>query len=83
MKPEDKQAWIKDQLCRADSAIRALVSAKKQSNSEYETRIRRIREFTDTLFVKRTDAQQFELFDPEQSVEPGLDSLLSNPLRGL
>lgn len=83
MKTEESLGWIKDQLCRADSAERLLLSAKRQKVSEYDERLRKIRSFTDSLFVKRTDAQQLELFQPQDILTSDLEKLLAAPLRGL
>lgn len=83
MNPDQKLEWIKDQHFRADLAKRAIITAKKQRNSEYDERIRKLRDYQDALFVKSADEQQLELLNPENFLDPSLELLLSAPLRGL
>ncbi len=83
MNPDQKLEWIKDQHFRADLAKRAIITAKKQRNSEYDERIRKLRDYQDALFVKSADEQQLELLNPENLLDPCLELLLSAPLRGL
>lgn len=80
---EQKLGWLKDQQWRADCAERSLVAAKRQRVSEYDERLRKIRDFRDALFVKGTDEQQQELFDPDDLLSPDLNKLLASPLQGL
>lgn len=81
MKP-DKTEWIRDQRCRADDAIRAISAAKKARVSEYDERLRKAKDYAETLFIKQTDGQD-ELFDMKEILTPDLDKLLSAPLHGL
>lgn len=68
--------------CAADDAVRLLVSAKKQRVSEYDERLRKLRDFAEVLFIKQIDAQG-ELFEPERILSPELRTLLDAPTRGL
>jgi hypothetical protein len=80
---EKKIEWLKSQLWRIDAARRQLVSAKKQRVSEYDERLRKLRDFSDALYVKSTDEQQLDLFVEDELLTPALDRLLNNPLQGL
>lgn len=81
--PADKTAWIKDNRCRADDAIRALQAAKKQVTSEYDERLRKLKDFAEILFIKQADEAQGEMFDMKELLPADLESLLSAPLHGL
>lgn len=83
MKPADKTEWIKDNRCRADDAIRTLQSAKKQVTSEYDERLRKLKDFAEVLFIKQADDGQEEMFDAKELLSPELDKLLAAPLHGL
>lgn len=83
MTKSEKLLWLNEQTARVDNAERALHAAKKQKVAEYDERLRKLRDFSDALFVKRTDSQQQELFDPDKMLSPGLTKLLANPLHGL
>jgi len=82
MDPKQKEAWIMKHRCSADDAVRLLVSAKKQRVSEYDERLRKLRDFAEVLFIKQIDAQG-ELFEPERILSPDLRELLDAPTRGL
>ncbi len=75
--------WIRDNRCKADDAIRTLHSAKKQRVSEYDERLRKLKDFAEILFIKQTDAQQTEIFDPKIVLSPDISNLLDSPLQGL
>ena len=83
MTTKEKVVWLYEQTARVDNAERALVAAKKQRVAEYDERLRKLRDLSDALFVKRTDEQQQELFQPDEMISPTLERLLANPLHGL
>ncbi len=68
--------------CAADDAVRLLVSAKKQRVSEYDERLRKLRDFAEVLFIKQIDTQG-ELFEPSRILSPDLQQLLDAPTQGL
>ena len=75
--------WIKDNRCKADDAIRSLQAAKKQRCSEYDERLRKLKDFAEVLFIKQTDQAQDEMFDPKDILAPDLVEILESPLHGL
>jgi hypothetical protein len=77
-----KLAWIRDNRCKADDAIRALVASKKQHGAEHDERLRKIKAFAEFLFIKQADGQD-ELFDPKTVLSPDIEELLAAPLHGL
>lgn len=83
MKPSDRTEWIRDHRCKADDAIRTITSAKKQRVSEYDERLRKLKDFAEVLFIKQTDLGQQEMFDPKEILAPDLTDLLAAPLKGL
>ena len=82
MTPEDKHLWIMENRCKADDAICLLVTAKKQRVSEYDERLRKLRDLMEVLRIKSID-QQIELFNPDEIMSPELIKLLDDPTRGL
>lgn len=83
MKPEEREPWLTSQLWRATNAVRTLSALRKEKTSEIDERLRLIKEFQDSLFVKGTDSQQAELFDPAEMLPPAIERVLSAPSRGL
>ena len=83
MNKSEKLTWLLEQTARVDNAERALSAAKKQKVAEYDERMRKLKDYSDALFVKRTDEHQQELFEPDEILSPSLDKLLANPLHGL
>ena len=82
MDPKTKEAWIMKHRCSADDAVRLLVSAKKQRVSEYDERLRKLRDLMEVLRIKSID-QQIELFNPDEIMSPELIKLIDDPTRGL
>lgn len=82
MKTSEKTEWIQAQNFEASKAIRLLQSAKKQRVSEYDERLRKLRDYTEVLFVKDVD-EQTELFKPSDILSPELSKLIAAPLQGL
>lgn len=80
---ERKRRWLSDQSMRIVVARRALIAAKKQRVSEYDERLRKLRDLEDCLVVKHTDEQQLEMFVEAEVLTQSLDRLLANPLHGL
>lgn len=84
MKPDQIKEWIKDNRCRADDAIRTLVAARKQVTSEYDERLRKLKDFAEVLFIKQTgDEKQMQMFDEEEVLTKDLVDLMESPLHGL
>ena len=83
MNAAQKIEWIRDNRCRADDAIRALQAAKKQVTSEYDERLRKLKDFAEILFIKQADESQQEMFDLKELLPKDLESLLDSPLHGL
>lgn len=81
--PADQTAWIRENRCRADDAIRALQAAKKQATSEFDERLRKIKDFAEILYIKQADETQGEMFDMKELLPAELENLLSAPLHGL
>lgn len=75
--------WMREQTCKTDDAIRAIVAAKKTRVSEYDERLRKLKSYAEILFVKRSEPMNGELFSPEELLAPDLAKLLESPLRGL
>lgn len=82
MKPKQRTEWIINNRCKADDAMRLLRSAKKQRVSEYDERLRKLKDFADILFVKQTDDQQ-ELFNEVELLSEELKALIAAPLSGI
>lgn len=82
MNTQEKHLWIMENRCKADDAVCLLVSAKKQRVSEYDERLRKLRDLQEVLRIKNIDPQD-ELFNPDEIMSPELHSLLTDPTRGL
>jgi hypothetical protein len=82
MDANEKHLWIMENRCKADDAICLLVTAKKQRVSEYDERLRKLRDLMEVLRIKSID-QQIELFNPDEIMSPELIKLLDDPTRGL
>lgn len=77
-----KTAWIRDNRCLADDAIRALIASRKQHVAEHDERLRKIKAFAEMLFIKQSDGQD-ELFEPDAALSADIKKLLTAPLHGL
>jgi len=82
MDANEKHLWIMEHRCKADDAVCLLVSAKKQRVSEYDERLRKLRDLQEELRIKNIDPQ-VELFNPDEIMSPELLQLLRDPTRGL
>jgi hypothetical protein len=82
MDAKEKHLWIMEKRCQADDAVCLLVSAKKQRVSEYDERLRKLRDLQEELRMKSIDPQ-IELFNPDEIMSPELHKLLTDPTRGL
>lgn len=83
MKNGDKTLWLLEQGARTDTAIRRIYAAKKQRVSEYDERLRKLKALGESLYLKREDGAQAEMFNEEDVLTPDLAKLLDAPLRGL
>lgn len=83
MKTADKLLWLLEQGAKADTAIRKITAAKKGRVSEYDERLRKLKSYSESLYLKREDSEQTELFKAEDLLTPDLSKLLEAPLRGL
>lgn len=84
MEHDEIKAWIGANRLRADDAYRCIYSAKKQRISEYDERLRKLKQFAEVLYIKAEDTgEQGELFDVAAILPEEIDSLLKHPLRGL
>ena len=84
MENDEIKAWIGANRLRADNAYRCIYSAKKQRISEYDERLRKLKQFAEVLYIKAEDGgEQGELFDMTTILPAEIDTLLKHPLRGL
>ncbi len=83
MKNGDKTLWLLEQGAKVDTAIRRIIAAKKSRVSEYDERLRKLKDYSEALYLKREDGAQLELVDPAEVLTPDLAKLLEAPLRGL
>ncbi len=84
MTDSERSRWIMENRCRAYDALHALNSHRKQATSEIDERMRKLKGFAETLFMKQADpTQQGELFDIKELLPKDLNDLLESPLRGL
>ncbi len=83
MKPADYSDWIAEHRIKADDSIRVIHAAKKSRVAEYDERLRQLRSFAEQLFIKASDQQQAEMFDPKTVLSPDLTKLLNSPMAGL
>jgi hypothetical protein len=83
MKNGEKTLWLLEQGAKADTAIRRLIAAKKQRVSEYDERLRKLKSYSEALYLKREDSSQMELVKEDEVLTPDLAKLLEAPLRGL
>lgn len=79
----EKKIWIAEMRCKCFDAVRTLESAKKQSSSAYDRRLRIINAFEEVLYVKQQDDGQLELFDLATACPPETQQLLEDPTHGL
>lgn len=78
----ERQEWIEKHGWAAVNAARLLTAAKKQRVSEYDERLRKLRDFSEVLAVKQIDKQD-ELFAINDILTPELRDLIDKPLQGL
>ena len=64
-------------------AVSQISAAKKQRVSDYDERIRLLRDLISSLLTKRTNSQQLEMFDIEAALTPALSRFINNPTAGL
>lgn len=83
MKTTDKLLWLLEQGAKVDTAIRKITAAKKGRVSEYDERLRKLKDYSESLYLKREDSEQTELFKAADLLTPDLEKLLDAPLRGL
>lgn len=75
--------WLLEQGADADTAIRKIIAAKKARVSEYDERLRKLKAYSESLYLKREDQEQAEMFKIEEMLTPDLAKLLEAPLSGL
>jgi len=80
---EQKLNAINNLAGQAIFAVSQISAAKKQRVSDYDERIRLLRDFIGSLLTKRTDTQQLDLFDADACLTPALSRFISNPTAGL
>jgi hypothetical protein len=83
MKTADKMQWILVQRCRAYDAISTLANAKKKIGGEYDERLRKCKDYAESLRIKQSDPEQMEMFDFASLLSPEIDRLLDAPTHGL
>jgi len=81
--PESKLEAINSLAGQATFAISQIAAAKKQRVSDYDERIRLLRDFIGSLLTKRTDTQQLELFKSDEALTPQLAKFIRQPCSGL
>lgn len=79
----EKRIWIYEQQSRLGDAIAALQAAKKQATTSFDTELRGLRAYAESLRVTLHDSQQFELFDCSHGNPPKIEERLVDPLHGL
>lgn len=79
----EKTLWLLEQGALVDTAIRKITAAKKGRVSEYDERLRKLKAYGESLYLKREDQEQVEMFKVDELLTPDLAKLLEAPLRGL
>lgn len=82
MDAKEKHLWIMENRCKAEDAVGLLISAKKQRVSEYDERLRKLRDLQEELRIKSIDPQA-ELFSIDEIISPELLQLMRDPTHKL
>ena len=76
---DERELWLLRHEVLANDALRRLRAEQKSDHSVYARKVRFLKAFLDTLFVKRSDSQQAELFQPEETLNPEIKKILNLP----
>ena len=82
MNDTERTNWILLQRGRTWDAIHILASAKKEITSEYDARLRILKDLEQKLFIRKDD-KQAEMFELDDLLPPNVAKLLESPTHGL